>query len=88
MTSSNISMEQVKALRDKTGISIMQCKKALEDAQGDEEKAIIFLRKKGAEIVSTSFFLLQAERIPLFVLCWRTGSTSPPTTLGAMRTLC
>lgn len=52
MTSSNISMDQVKALRDKTGISIMQCKKALEDAQGDEEKAIIFLRKKGAEIAA------------------------------------
>jgi elongation factor Ts len=48
----NISMDQVKALRDKTGISIMQCKKALEDASGDEEKAIILLRKKGAEIAA------------------------------------
>ncbi len=45
-----ISMDQIKALRDKTGISIMQCKKALEDAGGDEEKALIILRKKGAEI--------------------------------------
>jgi elongation factor Ts len=47
-----ISMDQIKALRDKTGISIMQCKKALEEAQGDEEKALILLRKKGAEIAA------------------------------------
>ena len=48
----DISMDQVKALRDRTGISIMQCKKALEEAQGDEEKALILLRKKGAEIAA------------------------------------
>ncbi len=47
-----ISMEQVKALRDKTGISVMQCKKALTEAEGDEEKALILLRKKGAEIAA------------------------------------
>jgi elongation factor Ts len=47
-----ISMELIKALRDKTGISVMQCKKALEEAQGDEEKALILLRKKGAEIAA------------------------------------
>lgn len=46
---STISMEQVKALRDRTGISVMQCRKALEEAGGDEEKALILLRKKGAE---------------------------------------
>jgi elongation factor Ts len=44
-----ISMEQVKELREKTGISIMQCKKALEEAKGDMNKAIVFLQKKGAE---------------------------------------
>lgn len=47
-----ITMDQIKALRDKTGISVMQCKKALEEAQGDEEKALILLRKKGAEIAA------------------------------------
>jgi len=45
-----ITTEQVKSLRDKTGISIMQCKKALEDAGGDEVKALVILQKKGAEI--------------------------------------
>ena len=51
-TATEISMEQIKALRDKTGISVMQCKKALEEAGGDEEKALILLRKKGAEIAA------------------------------------
>lgn len=47
-----ITTEQVKELRDKTGVSIMQCKKALEDAGGDMEKAIVLLKKKGAEVAS------------------------------------
>lgn len=47
-----ITIEQVKELRDKTNISVMQCKKALEEAGGDMEKAIIILQKKGAEIAA------------------------------------
>lgn len=39
-------MEQVKELRDQTSVSIMQCKKALEEAGGDMEKALIILKKK------------------------------------------
>ena len=39
-----ITTEQIKDLRDKTGISVMQCKKALEEAGGDMEKALILLR--------------------------------------------
>ena len=45
-----ITIEQVKKLRDKTGISIMQCKKALEEADGNMEKAKIILRKKSGLI--------------------------------------
>jgi elongation factor Ts len=48
--STQISLDQVKELRDETGISVMQCRKALEEAGGDKEKALILLRKKGAEI--------------------------------------
>lgn len=40
---------EIKELRDKTGVSIMQCKKALEEASGDIEKAIVILKKKGSE---------------------------------------
>jgi elongation factor Ts len=42
-----ISMDQVKELRELTGISVMQCRKALEEAGGDKEKALIILRKTG-----------------------------------------
>lgn len=45
----DISSAHIKELRDATGISVMQCKKALEEAGGDMEKALIILRKKGAE---------------------------------------
>jgi len=42
----SITMEQVKELREQTSVSIMQCKKALEEADGDMEKALIILKKK------------------------------------------
>lgn len=42
-----ISAEQIKALREKTGVSMQACKKALEETSGDESKAIDVLRKKG-----------------------------------------
>jgi elongation factor Ts len=45
-----ISTDVVKELRDRTGISVMQCKAALEEAAGDMEKALMLLRKKGAAI--------------------------------------
>lgn len=45
-----ITTEQIKQLRDKTGISVMQCKKALEEAGGDESKALVILQKKSSEI--------------------------------------
>ena len=44
-----ITSTQLKELRDKTGISVMQCKKALEEAGGDMEKAVIILKKKRSE---------------------------------------
>lgn len=43
---STIPTEQVKELRDRTGISVMQCRKALEEAAGDIEKAIMILKKQ------------------------------------------
>ncbi|MCX6575603.1 MAG: translation elongation factor Ts [Candidatus Aminicenantes bacterium] len=43
----DITVEQVKELRERTGIGMMECKKALEEAVGDAEKAIEILRKKG-----------------------------------------
>ena len=43
-----ISTDIVKQLRDRTGISVMQCRKALEEAGGDIEKAEVLLRKRSA----------------------------------------
>lgn len=44
---SDISASSVKALRDKTGAGMMDCKKALTECTGDEEKAVAWLREKG-----------------------------------------
>ncbi len=43
----SISASQVKDLRDKTGAGMMDCKKALAECGGNEEKAIAWLREKG-----------------------------------------
>lgn len=45
-----ITTEQIKELRERTGISIAQCKKSLEEASGDMNKALELLRAKGAEV--------------------------------------
>jgi elongation factor Ts len=42
-----ISSQLVKDLRQKTGAGVMDCKAALQEAQGDMEKAIEYLRRKG-----------------------------------------
>src|SRR6202171_6142464 len=49
-TTVNISATQVKEIREKTGAPMMDCKKALTDAKGDIEAAIVLLRKRGASI--------------------------------------
>lgn len=43
-----VSLEKVKELRNKTGAGMLACKKALEESDGDFEKAIEYLRKQGA----------------------------------------
>ena len=42
----NISASMVKELRERTGLGMMDCKKALSEADGDMEKAIEDLRKR------------------------------------------
>jgi elongation factor Ts len=53
-----ITAELVKKLRDATSVSVMQCKNALEEAEGDMEKALIILKKK-----SSSIAMKKADRI-------------------------
>ena len=42
-----ITAQMVKELREKTGAGMMDCKKALQEVDGDMEKAVDFLREKG-----------------------------------------
>ena len=43
-----ITTDDIKSLREKTGLSVMECKKALESTNGDAEEAMIVLRKKSS----------------------------------------
>lgn len=45
-----ITTELIKELRDATGISVMQCKRALEEADGDMNKALAILKKTSSDI--------------------------------------
>jgi len=46
-----MSIDKLKQLREQTGISMMECKKALDESDGDIEKAKDVLREKGKEMV-------------------------------------
>jgi elongation factor Ts len=47
-----VTAQTVAELREKTGLGILQCKKALTETAGDMEKAIEFLRKQGAAVAA------------------------------------
>jgi elongation factor Ts len=47
-----ISATQVKDLREKTGAAMMDCKRALEQTEGDEKQAIVILREKGLAVAA------------------------------------
>jgi len=47
-----VSAQDIKVLRDETGLSMMQCKEALEKSDGDKAKALEHLRALGATIAS------------------------------------
>ncbi len=45
-----LTTDIIKQLREMTGVSVMQCKKALEEANGDLRKAEVILRKRSSEV--------------------------------------
>ncbi len=49
---SAITHEMVKELREKTGVGIMDCKRALSESGGDIEKALDYLRQKGLAVAA------------------------------------
>jgi elongation factor Ts len=58
---SNITAELVKELREKTGVGMMDCKKALVETKGEMEAAIDWLRKKGLAKASAKAGRVAAE---------------------------
>ncbi len=58
-----ITLELIQQLRERTGIGMMDCKKALQEAQGDVDKAIELLRKKGALLAEKRSGMVTAEGI-------------------------
>ncbi len=57
--------QDVKALREKTGVGMMECKKALVEADGDMEKAIDFLRERGLAAAQKKATRIAAEGVVL-----------------------
>src|SRR5260370_38323042 len=47
MTTAELSASLVKELRDRTGAGMMDCKRALQETNGDMEAAVVLLREKG-----------------------------------------
>ncbi len=56
-----ITAEMVKQLRERTGAGMMDCKRALNDANGDAEKAIELLREKGLSAAAKKAGRIAAE---------------------------
>ena len=55
--------KDVQALREKTGVGMMDCKKALVESDGDMEKAIDFLREKGLAAATKKAGRIAAEAL-------------------------
>lgn len=57
--------QDVKALREKTGVGMMECKKALTEANGDMDKAVDFLRERGLAAAQKKAARIAAEGVVL-----------------------
>ena len=73
----NVTAADVKKLRDLTGAGMMECKKALEEADGDIDKAIESLRisgaakaaKRGAERTASNGLVVAQDNVMVELLC-------------------
>ncbi|BCJ85293.1 translation elongation factor Ts [Effusibacillus dendaii] len=59
----SVSANDVKVLRERTGAGMMDCKKALQDANGDMEKAVEILREKGLAAAAKKAGRIAAEGV-------------------------
>jgi len=58
-----VTAEMVKELRERTGAGMMECKKALTEANGDMEKAIEILRERGLAAAAKKAGRIAAEGV-------------------------
>jgi elongation factor Ts len=59
----NVSAQDVKVLRDRTGAGMMDCKNALVEAEGDQEKAVEIIQKKGLAKAAKKAGAIAAEGV-------------------------
>lgn len=68
-----VTIAQIKALQDRTGAGIMDCKKALIEADGDDEKAVDILREKGIAKAASKAGRVAAEGLTNIKICEKCG---------------
>ena len=61
----SFTAQDVKALREKTGVGMMECKKALTEADGDMDKAVDYLRERGLAAAQKKASRIAAEGVVL-----------------------
>ena len=54
--------KDVQTLRERTGVGMMECKKALEEAEGDRDQAVTILRERGLATQAKKAGRTAAER--------------------------
>lgn len=64
-----VTTKDVSALRERTGVGMMDCKRALESCEGDMEKAIAFLREKGLAAAAKKSGRIAAEGMAYATVC-------------------
>ncbi len=79
-----ITAKDVQTLREMTGVGMMDCKKALTDADGDNDKAIEWLREKGLAAQTKKAGKVAAEGVSYAIVAdtawaWSLRSTPRPT---------
>ena len=68
-----VTIDLIKALRERTGAGIMDCKKALIESDADIEKAVDYLREKGIAKAATKANRIAAEGLAAFHICQKCG---------------
>ncbi|MCL2031079.1 MAG: translation elongation factor Ts [Oscillospiraceae bacterium] len=72
----SFTAKDVQALREMTGAGMMDCKRALQETDGDQEKAVAFLREKGLAAVAKKSGRIAAEGACYAAVCPTTGNAA------------